>query len=95
MNGFGLNDAEAQPGSTDDSEAHDINIHHNYSYGNEGLLEIAKVRNNIFIFVVGAKRQVFSDNGTQVYKKGNYAGQKRHNNIYFSADAHGRRHRSI
>ncbi len=121
-------------------EAHDINIHHNYSYGNEGFLEITKaterinvsynvsndyqqfvfywegtnsvienntvlrvlpknsvtdvvfsfkdpgniVRNNIF--VVGAKRQVFSDNGTQVYKKGDYAGQKRHNNIYFSAD---------
>lgn len=121
-------------------EAHDISVHHNYSYGNEGFLEITKaterinvsynvsndyqqfvfywegtnsvvenntvlrvlpknsvtdvvfafkdpgtiIRNNIF--VVGSKRQVFSDNGTQVYKKGDYAGQKRYNNIYFSLD---------
>ena len=42
------------------------------------------IRNNIFI--VGAKRQVFTDCGTQVYKKGDYAGQKRHNNIFFSVD---------
>lgn len=120
--------------------AHDISIHHNYSYGNEGFLEITQaterinvsynvsndyqqfvfywegtnsvvenntvlrvlpknsvtdvvfsfkdpgniIRNNIF--VVNAKRQVFTDSGTQVYKKGDYAGQKRHNNIYFSVD---------
>ena len=42
------------------------------------------IRNNVF--VVNSKRQVFSDNGTQVYKMGDYAGQKRHNNIYFSVD---------
>lgn len=121
-------------------EAHDISLHHNYSYGNEGFLEITKaterinvsynvsndyqqfvfywegtdsvvenntvlrvlpknsvtdvvfsfkdpgniVRNNIF--VVGSKRQVFSDNGTQVYKKGDYTGQTRYNNLYFSLD---------
>jgi hypothetical protein len=120
--------------------AHDINIHHNYSYGNEGFLEITKaterinlsynvsndyqefvlfwegtnsvvenntvlrvlpknsvtdvvfsfkypgnfIRNNIF--VVSAKRQVFSDCGTEVYKMGDYVGQQRHHNIYFSVD---------
>ena len=122
------------------SDAHDISIHHNYSYGNEGFIEITKatervnvfynisndfqqfvfywegtksvienntvlrvlpknsvtdvvfsfsdsgniVRNNIF--VVNEKRQVFTDNGTQVYKKDKYSGQRRLNNIYFSVD---------
>ena len=120
--------------------AHHVNVHHNWSYGNEGFLEITKateaidisynfsndfqqfvffwegtnslienntvlrvlprnsvtdvvftfkdpgntIRNNIF--VVNLKRQVFSDNGTQVYNKGNYAAQKRLNNLYYSLD---------
>ena len=111
-------------------EAHDIDIHHNRSYGNEGFLEITKatrrinlsynfsndyqqfvlfwegtdslvenntvlrvlpknsvtdvvftfkdpgntIRNNIF--VVNAKRQVFSDNGTQVNGKAQVRGAK-------------------
>lgn len=42
------------------------------------------IRNNIF--VVGEGRQAFTNNGTQVYSKGNYAGQKRYNNLYFSVD---------
>ncbi|MGE5570108.1 MAG: choice-of-anchor Q domain-containing protein [Rhodospirillales bacterium] len=42
------------------------------------------IRNNIF--VVSSKWQVFSDNGTEVYKTANYSGQERLNNIYFSAD---------
>lgn len=122
--------------------ANNISIHHNYSYGNEGFLEIeakypadklnvaynvsndyqnfiffwsgtnAVVENNtvlrvlpknsvtdvVFsfkhpgnvirnnIFVVGGGRQAFTNNGTQVYSKGNYAGQRRYNNIYFSVD---------
>jgi hypothetical protein len=42
------------------------------------------IRNNIF--VVNSKRQVFSDNGTEVYKMGDYSGQKRQNNLYYSVD---------
>ena len=117
-----------------------INIHHNYSYGNLGFLEVgvAKdrirvaynisndyqqfvilfegdgsvfenntilrvlpkititdvvftfkengniIRNNIF--VLNSKRQALSANGTEVWGRNNYAGQKRQNNIYFSID---------
>jgi hypothetical protein len=124
---------------------HDIKVHHNYSYGNEGFIESTRsatqptgkawiaynvsddyqefillwqgrdwtienntvlrvlpknsvtdvvftfkedgnrVRNNIF--VVNASRKVFSDNGTQVYKMANWAGQQHNNNLYYSVDA--------
>jgi hypothetical protein len=119
---------------------HDVRIHHNYSYGNEGFLEVAQARDTISvsynvsndyqefvilyeganclfenntvlrvlpkntitnvvftfhqdgsvirnnIFIVNSGKKVFSTNGTEVWGRDNYAGQKRRNNLYFSVD---------
>lgn len=117
-----------------------IKIHHNYSQGNQGFLEVAQaegsivlaynisndyqqfvilyegskcvfenntvlrvlpknsitdvvftfkesgniIRNNIF--AVNSGRKVFSTNGTEVWGRSNYEGQKHYNNVYFSVD---------